>query len=208
MKINRNTRLIGDKVILVPYRSHHVLKYHSWMKIPEIQELTASEPLTLEEEYEMQKKWQNDPDKLTFIVLRKDLYESCQSNDKIEKEIASMIGDVNCFVSIDFDNEDLYLGELEIMIVDKENRKSGFGTESIILMINYCHKNLLNPKVNEFIVKITQENEPSIKMFKKIGFIFSKNITAFQQIELKLNVDSIQENSIFANKMYSIDDSY
>ena len=32
------------------------------MKSPELQELTASEPLTLEEEYEMQKTWREDED--------------------------------------------------------------------------------------------------------------------------------------------------
>lgn len=32
------------------------------MKSPELQELTASEPLSLEEEYQMQKRWREDED--------------------------------------------------------------------------------------------------------------------------------------------------
>ena len=32
-------------------------------------EMTASEPLTIEEEYEMQQSWLEDPTKCTFIVL-------------------------------------------------------------------------------------------------------------------------------------------
>lgn len=52
---------IGNKVILVPYRKAHVAKYHQWMANPFLQEMTASEPLSLEEEYEMQASWKEDP---------------------------------------------------------------------------------------------------------------------------------------------------
>lgn len=37
-------------------------RYHGWMKSPELQQLTASEPLTLEQEYLMQKSWRQDDD--------------------------------------------------------------------------------------------------------------------------------------------------
>ena len=45
MLINSSTALVGDKVTLVPYKSHHVPKYHAWMTSAELQELTESEPL-------------------------------------------------------------------------------------------------------------------------------------------------------------------
>lgn len=51
---------MGDLVALVPYKPEHVLRYHEWMKSPFLQEMTASEPLTLEEEYEMQQSWHQD----------------------------------------------------------------------------------------------------------------------------------------------------
>lgn len=40
-----------------------------------LRELTASERLSLDEEYEMQLSWANDGDKCTFIVLSRFLFE-------------------------------------------------------------------------------------------------------------------------------------
>lgn len=57
------------RIMLVPYLKHHVPRYHEWMKDPFIQQQTASEPLTLDEELEMQQEWMRDPLKHTFIVL-------------------------------------------------------------------------------------------------------------------------------------------
>ena len=72
MKINESTMLLGNKIILVPYKIHHVQKYHNWMKSKELLEKTASLPLSLEEEYKMQESWWRDEDKCTFIILCKD----------------------------------------------------------------------------------------------------------------------------------------
>ena len=56
-------------------------RYHSWMQNEEMQELTASLPLTIEEEYQMQQTWLNDQDKCTFIILSRELFE--QGHDEI-----------------------------------------------------------------------------------------------------------------------------
>ena len=53
MRKNWKIRIVGEKVILVPYRHAHVERYHKWMQDEYLQEMTASEPLTLEEEYKM-----------------------------------------------------------------------------------------------------------------------------------------------------------
>ena len=87
----------------------------------ELRSLTASEPLTLAEEYEMQRtlsisrivtswptdfsstgieKWQVDEDKLTFIILARDRHvnEATSPEDPILNDLP-MIGDVNIFLS-------------------------------------------------------------------------------------------------------------
>jgi hypothetical protein len=62
MKINQDTIIRGDIVTLVPYQTRHVPCYHAWMQSTALQELTASEPLSIEAEFEMQLKWVEDDD--------------------------------------------------------------------------------------------------------------------------------------------------
>ncbi len=36
MRINSNTKIVSDKVLLVPYKREHVPTYHQWMCDPEL----------------------------------------------------------------------------------------------------------------------------------------------------------------------------
>ncbi|EEB13304.1 conserved hypothetical protein [Pediculus humanus corporis] len=161
MKLNEKTVIKGNSVLLVPYEMYHVPKYHNWMKSTELQDLTASEPLTLEEEYEMQKKWRIDSDikyLCTFIILNKTVYE--ESKD----EIKAMIGDTNIFLSND--NDDV-IGEIEIMIAEKSFRGKGLGKEALLLMLRYGIQNL---GIKRYDAKIGMNNDISVSMFLKSGF--------------------------------------
>eukprot|EP00045_Choanoeca_perplexa_P006646 m.57284 g.57284 ORF g.57284 m.57284 type:complete len:143 (+) comp13716_c0_seq3:2-430(+) len=114
MKLNEDVALLTDKLVLVPYEPHHVPKYHSWMQSSELLEQTASEPLPLDQEYEMQQSWREDNDKLTFILLQREpLAELIAQPEPVgrEHEIAAMIGDVNLFLN---DPDDEHCGELEV----------------------------------------------------------------------------------------------
>ncbi|KAJ1359634.1 hypothetical protein KIN20_018408 [Parelaphostrongylus tenuis] len=113
--------------------------------------------LTLEEEYEMQRKWRLDDDKLTFIVLSRTMSDGGCS------EVESMIGDVNLFVS-----SDRHSGELEVMIAERAARCSGAATEAVTLMISYAMKEL---QMKHFFVKITDDNTASLHLFEhKLNF--------------------------------------
>ncbi|KAM5273048.1 alpha/beta-tubulin-N-acetyltransferase 9 [Ctenodactylus gundi] len=178
MRLNRNTVLLGKKVALVPYTLEHVPRYHEWMKSEELRRLTASEPLTLEQEYAMQCSWREDADKCTFIVLDADRWQAQPG----PTEESCMVGDVNLFLT---DVEDPTLGEIEVMIAEPSYRGRGFGTEATLLMMSY---GVIKLGLTKFEAKIGQENEPSIRMFQKLHFKQVAVSSIFQEVTLRLTV--------------------
>ncbi|KAJ0419316.1 GNAT domain-containing protein [Aspergillus carlsbadensis] len=146
MLLNATTAISTSKVLLVPYSKWHVPRYHEWMKDEEIQEATASEPLTLEEEYAMQRSWRDDADKLTFIVCLP-LQREDDVTDKLANEAdspARMIGDINLFLRIDDGEEGTsapqIIGEIELMIAEKKDQRRGFGKAALLAFLRYVVK--------------------------------------------------------------------
>ncbi|WRT63391.1 uncharacterized protein IL334_000296 [Kwoniella shivajii] len=184
MRLNENTVIFGDRVVLVPYRAEHVPTYHEWMKSPELLELTASEPLTYDEELEMQRKWHLDEDKLTFILLSRPESSTSIPKSRVlnpnEIPQCKMIGDVNLFLPDGKDGE----GECEIMIASKEDRRKGYAIEALSLFLSYLTCTLpLEP--NHLIARIGASNIPSIRLFQKLGFGITKHVKVFDEVELK-----------------------
>eukprot|EP00088_Acartia_fossae_P043679 TRINITY_DN4609_c0_g1_i3.p2 TRINITY_DN4609_c0_g1~~TRINITY_DN4609_c0_g1_i3.p2 ORF type:complete len:200 (+),score=52.81 TRINITY_DN4609_c0_g1_i3:45-644(+) len=171
MRTNWNTKIIGKDVVLVPYQRKHVPKYHEWMKSEQLQELTGSEPLTLEEEYCMQVSWREDADKCTFIILDKvDLNKGLD-------EIDCMVGDTNLFLSKDEDNGQT-VAEAEIMIAEGGARGKGFGQQAISLMLLYGLQVL---DITKYRAKIKFGNTPSEKLFAKLGFTLESKSEVFEE---------------------------
>ncbi|KAF2070441.1 hypothetical protein CYY_008236 [Polysphondylium violaceum] len=177
MKINSNTVIVGEKIILVPYKKLHVEKYYRWMGDESILEQTASERLTLEEEYENQQSWYEDEHKITFIILDKDLLPNREWKSNLDDE-KSMVGDVNIFFN---EYEEEGTGELEIMIAEKNSRRKGIAREAINLIMHYAMEKLC-PKT--FIVKIGEENQSSIELFKKLNFTQNGPANVFKEINM------------------------
>uniref|UniRef100_A0A8C7XAT8 Alpha/beta-tubulin-N-acetyltransferase 9 n=1 Tax=Oryzias sinensis TaxID=183150 RepID=A0A8C7XAT8_9TELE len=183
MKINENTMLEGQRVLLVPYNAEHVPRYHEWMKSPELQQLTASEPLTLEQEYDMQRSWREDDDKCTFIIL-----DTQKWADPSVDEETCMLGDVNIFLT---DSTDPSLAELEVMIAEESYRGKGIGKEVTLMMMRYGVKKL---GIKRFQAKIGLDNHTSIAMFKKLHFQEVSVCQVFKEVTLELTVDeSVQK---------------
>ncbi|XP_067344640.1 N-acetyltransferase 9 isoform X1 [Channa argus] len=203
MKINENTLLEGHQVVLVPYNAEHVPRYHEWMKSSELQQLTASEPLSLEQEYDMQRSWREDNDKCTFIILDKQRW----ADSSLEEE-QCMVGDVNIFLT---DPTDLSLAEIEIMIAEPSYRGKGIGKEVTCMMICYvCYlpPGVTKLNIKKFQAKIGLDNQVSINMFKKLHFQEVSVCNVFKEVTLELTVDESVQTKLLDNMAYTKEKDY
>ncbi|TKA76191.1 hypothetical protein B0A55_03089 [Friedmanniomyces simplex] len=155
MKVNQHHALHTNKVLLLPYSAHHVPTYHAWMQDPSLQIATASEPLTLDEEYAMQRSWREDADKLTFIVclpltrplpLMADMRQpAALVHVGVDDAPERMVGDVNLFLSQATDDDDDgegsgvegVIGEIELMIARKDLHRQGYGRAALLTFTGY-----------------------------------------------------------------------
>ncbi|XP_063071888.1 N-acetyltransferase 9 [Engraulis encrasicolus] len=188
MRINENTLLEGKNVLLVPYNVEHVPRYHVWMSNVELQQLTASEPLSLEQEYDMQRSWREDDDKCTFIVLDKQKWA-----EPAVPEEQCMLGDVNVFLT---DPDDRTLAEVEVMIAEPSYRGRGLGKEVVQMMMTYAVTRL---EVRKFEVKIGLDNTVSIGLFKKLGFNELSMSEVFREVTLGMNVNAAKRSLLLGN---------
>jgi len=173
------------------------------MQDPDLQAATASEPLTLPEEYEMQRSWRTDHDKLTFIVcLPTGAGEARGGHDDAPER---MIGDINLFLFEPDDDEDDdaaggVVGEIELMIARKDLHRQGYGRAALLAFLDYVlgswdavsweygHGDIAKPP-SYLRVKINQENARSIALFKSIGFTMAEHANYFGEVELRWQPD-------------------
>lgn len=182
----KRRQIWASSVILVPYSKHHVPKYNQWMQNEELQYLTGSEPLNLDDEYQMLQSWTEDTNKCTFIVLDRSQYISLKNLSNEEREIISMIGDVNFYI---VDNE-IAEAEIEIMIAEPLARGKGFGREAVLAMMHFGYEIV---KIQKFVAKIKMSNVKSQRLFSKhFGFLEVSRSNIFEEVtyESDLTKDS------------------
>jgi RimJ/RimL family protein N-acetyltransferase len=188
------------------------------MQDSELQAATASEPLTLPEEYEMQQSWRTDNDKLTFIVC---LPRSSDGDGRVQGGAddctGRMIGDINLFLFEPEDDEDegesnsgagksnAVVGEIELMIARKDLHRRGYGRAALLSFVGYILDSWPQiaaeyssvaasndpPKSLDYLrVKINQSNTRSIALFESIGFAqTAAGANYFGEIELRWRPD-------------------
>ena len=184
MKINSNLVLKGNQISLVPYLQEHVSIYNDWMKDPDILSQTASEPLTLEEEYEMQKSWRIDEKKCTFIIIATEnvggeVVKNCKTTHSFS-HLGKMIGDCNLYFNI---SEEPHTAEIEIMIAEPCARRKGFAQETLSIFIDWAQEAL---NVTKLVAKISIQNHASLNLFqKKFGFQEVSRSEIFKEVTLE-----------------------
>ena len=183
------------------------LLHSSTERNQDIQKATASEPLTLDEEYAMQQSWRKDNDKLTFIICRplqnaQDCFRACDYDSS-----ECMLGDINLFLDSTDDNQDTgVVGEVELMIARKELQGRSIGKGSLLAFLQYIvqhESDILDEYLSQesrlsgtpgsahqlkyLRVKIGKENARSIGLFEKFGFRKVKEESNyFGEFELRL----------------------
>uniref|UniRef100_A0A0D9VQN7 N-acetyltransferase domain-containing protein n=1 Tax=Leersia perrieri TaxID=77586 RepID=A0A0D9VQN7_9ORYZ len=209
----RSWYAVGERAVLVPYLREHVPRYHEWMQDPALLEATASEPLSLDQEFEVHRSWILDPlstaphpavrfpssifpriGEHTFIVLDKELIdgEFVVGNPHTE----AMVGDVNIYMN---DPDDLQLAEIEIMIAEHKSRGKGLGQEAILTMMAFAVEKY---GIHTFRAKISESNTASLKLFRKLGFKDASYSAVFKEVWFYYG--SLILENIFGHTMYCV----
>ncbi|GAW16933.1 hypothetical protein ANO14919_063800 [Xylariales sp. No.14919] len=199
MRVNEDLAVSTPKVLLVvPYDPHHVDRYHQWMQNEDLREATASDLLTLEEEYENQQSWRTAHDKLTFIVCQPAAASPTNTGSEdappaiyagVDDAAPRMAGDVNLFLTPEAEGG--LCGEIDIMIAAPEHRRRGLGEAAVRALLRFLagHRDAVmreyargasgaaadqrqrQPlRLTRLVAKINAENAGSIRLFENLGF--------------------------------------
>ncbi len=146
--------LRGKRIKLGPIKREYIDSFLKWFNDPEItQYLIIYRPMTRMAEEEWMETLKEREDTIHFSIV-------------IPNEDGSEILIGNCGIhKIDWKNR---VGELGIVIGEKEYQNEGFGTEAIEILLEYSF-NTVN--LNRIELLVYDYNVRAMKAYKKVGFI-------------------------------------
>ncbi|MFX1418812.1 MAG: GNAT family N-acetyltransferase [Promethearchaeota archaeon] len=146
--------LRGKRVKLGPIKREYIESFLKWFNDPEItQYLLEFRPMTRMAEEEWMDNLKNREDTILFSIV-------IPNEDGSEK----LIG--NCGIhKIDWKNR---VGEVGIVIGEKEYQNKGFGTEAMELLLEYGFK---TANLNRLELYTYDFNIGASKSYKKVGFV-------------------------------------
>jgi len=142
-------KIIGDKVYLSPMNSEDYLKYVEWLNNYEIAK--GVNQIINMVSIESEKAWLEKAmsEKYCFAIINKD-------NDTLLGNISLMkIHEVN------------RTAELGIFIGDENYLSRGYGSEAIMLLLDYAFRYL---NLNNIMLRVFSYNKRAIKAYEKCGF--------------------------------------
>ncbi|KAI1174010.1 acetyltransferase domain-containing protein [Nemania sp. FL0916] len=225
MRVNEHTAISTSRILLVPYGAHHVERYHEWMQDEVLREATASDPLTLEEEYENQQSWRTAHDKLTFIVCQRanngatrdiNASETTSSAPPVvyageDDAPCRMVGDVNLFLTPcdteeeeeDGDNHDRddKDGNENKDTNSAEARNLQGEIDIMIASSGHRRSGLGTAAVCAILLYLTTHHDAVIREYSSVSSTSSSSSTTarLKQLVAKTNADNAASIRLFSN---------
>lgn len=142
-------KIVGERIYLSPMNSEDYLKYAEWMNSDVVSKNIGNYSSVVSIDGE--KVWLENAtsQKYNFAIIKKE-------DDTLMGNISLMhVHDVN------------RTAELGIFIGDENNLSKGFGSEAIMLLLDYAF-NYIN--LNNIMLKVFAINKRAIKAYEKCGF--------------------------------------
>ena len=104
-----------------------------------------------------------------IATAHQDIYSVKQLRLMIDVEEDETKKSVGCIDLFDFEPNHLRAG-IGVLIAEKSDRRNGYASEALELLINYCFETL---NLHQLYCNITINNEASVLLFQKHGFLIT-----------------------------------